>query len=48
MKMGQFQSTENTFEDFGFEVINEEAMSEVRGGGTPKSRDKDIFDFEEE
>jgi hypothetical protein len=48
MKRGQFQSTENTFEVFGFEVINEEAMSEVRGGGVPKTRDKDIYEFEEE
>jgi len=31
-----------------FEVLCEEAMNEVRGGGTPKSRDKDVFDFEEE
>ena len=48
MKRVQFQLTENTFEGKGFEVIHEEAMSEVRGGGTPRSRDKDIFDFEEE
>lgn len=48
MKRVQFESTENTFEVFGFEVINEKAMSEVRGGGQPNSRDKDIFDFEEE
>ncbi|WP_319481023.1 hypothetical protein [uncultured Draconibacterium sp.] len=31
-----------------FEVLSEEAMNEVRGGGQPKSRDKDIYDFEEE
>ena len=31
-----------------FEILSEDAMNEVRGGGTPKSRDKDIFDFEEE
>ncbi|WP_319502458.1 hypothetical protein [uncultured Draconibacterium sp.] len=37
--------TEN---DRDFEVLSEEAMNEVRGGGTPNSRDKDIFDFEEE
>ena len=48
MKRVQFESTENTFEVFGFEVINEQAMSEVRGGGTPRTRDKDVFDFEEE
>ena len=48
MKRVQFESTENTFEVNGFEVINEEAMSEVRGGGTPITRDKDIFDFDAE
>ena len=48
MKRVQFESTENTFEVKGFEVINEQAMSEVRGGGTPRSRDKDIYDFREE
>ena len=48
MKRVQFESTENTFEVKGFEVISEEAMSEVRGGGQPKSRDKDIFEFEED
>ncbi|MBN2635369.1 MAG: hypothetical protein JXR61_03805 [Prolixibacteraceae bacterium] len=31
-----------------FEVLSEEAMNEVRGGGTPKSRDKDIYEFEED
>ena len=48
MKRVQFESTENTFEVFGFEVINEKAMSEVRGGGTPKTSDKDIFEFDED
>nr|WP_319570681.1 hypothetical protein [uncultured Draconibacterium sp.] len=48
MKRVQFESTENTFEVKGFEVINEKAMSEVRGGGQPRSRDRDIYDFEEE
>ncbi len=49
MKRVQFQSAENTFEVFGFEVMNEEAMNNVRGGvEPPKSRDKDVFDFEEE
>nr|WP_321357066.1 hypothetical protein [uncultured Draconibacterium sp.] len=32
----------------GFEVLSFEDLNEVRGGGTPKTRDKDIFDFEEE
>jgi hypothetical protein len=31
-----------------FEVLSEEAMSEVRGGGVPKTRDKDIYEFEED
>nr|WP_320000501.1 hypothetical protein [uncultured Draconibacterium sp.] len=48
MKRVQFESIENTFEVKGFEVINEKAMSEVRGGGTPRSRDKDIYEFEED
>ena len=40
----------NTFEEnkAGFEVLSLEDLSGIRGGGTPKSRDKDIFDFEEE
>ncbi|HYQ55998.1 MAG TPA: hypothetical protein VEP89_01540 [Draconibacterium sp.] len=48
MKKVQFQSTENTFEFKGFEVIKEDSLNEIRGGGTPKSRDKDIFDFDAE
>lgn len=31
-----------------FEVLTEEALNEIRGGGKPKSRDKDIYDFEED
>ncbi|HYQ55999.1 MAG TPA: hypothetical protein VEP89_01545 [Draconibacterium sp.] len=31
-----------------FEVLTEKDMNDVRGGGTPKSRDKDIFDFDAE
>ena len=48
MKRGQIELTENIFEFKGFEVISEVAMSEVRGGSTPRSRDKDIFEFEED
>lgn len=49
MKRVQFESTENTFESFGFELMNAEAMNNVRGGVEPtKSRDKDIYDFEED
>ncbi len=33
----------------GFEVLTEDVMNNVRGGvEPPKSRDKDVFDFEEE
>lgn len=31
-----------------FEVLSEEALNEVRGGGKPRTRDKDIFEFEED
>jgi hypothetical protein len=31
-----------------FEVLTLDELNEVRGGGTPRSRDKDVFDFEEE
>ena len=31
-----------------FEVLSEKAMNEVRGGGTPKTKDKDVFEFEED
>ncbi|WP_321372973.1 hypothetical protein [uncultured Draconibacterium sp.] len=49
MKRVQFQSTENIFEVSGFEVMNEEAMNNVRGGiEPPKTRDKDVFEFEED
>ncbi|WP_157493667.1 bacteriocin [Draconibacterium sediminis] len=39
---------DNNLENFGFEVLTQNELNEVRGGGTPKSRDKDVFDFEEE
>lgn len=47
MKRVQGQATENTF---GFDVLTNEEMNMVRGGEEtkPKSRPKDIFDFEEE
>ena len=31
-----------------FEVLSLDDLNEVRGGGTPRTRDKDVFDFEEE
>ncbi len=47
MKRVQGQSTENTF---GFEVLSNEEMIQLRGGEEtkPKSRDRDVFDLEEE
>ena len=45
MKVIANQFKENNFD---FEVLSKEAMNEVRGGGQPKSRDKDIFEFEED
>ncbi|MDX8339901.1 hypothetical protein SLH46_11945 [Draconibacterium sp. IB214405] len=33
----------------GIEVLSEDVMNNIRGGVVPpKSRDKDVFDFEEE
>ncbi|WP_297089569.1 hypothetical protein [uncultured Draconibacterium sp.] len=32
-----------------FEILSEDVLNDIRGGvKPPKSRDKDIFDFEEE
>ncbi|WP_319228601.1 hypothetical protein [Draconibacterium orientale] len=31
-----------------FEVLSEEGLNEVRGGGKPKTRDKDIYEFDED
>lgn len=48
MKRVQGQSTENTF-SFGFEVLSNEEMTMLKGGIVPpKSRDKDIYDVEED
>ncbi len=39
----------HNLESFGFEEITQNELNEVRGGvKPPKSRDKDVFDFEEE
>ena len=35
-------------ENLIFDVLSQEELNNVRGGGTPKTRDKDIFEFEEE
>ncbi len=49
MKRVQGLSTENTFEVLGFDVLTSNEMNEVRGGiEPPRSRDKDIYDFDEE
>ncbi|WP_297089570.1 hypothetical protein [uncultured Draconibacterium sp.] len=41
--------TENNIEKLNFEVLTQTELNELRGGvEPPKSRDKDIFDFEEE
>ena len=48
MKRLEQQSTENTFEIFGFEVLTSKEMNELRGGSRPKSRDKDILDVEDD
>ncbi|MCY1722788.1 hypothetical protein OU798_20745 [Prolixibacteraceae bacterium Z1-6] len=48
MKRVLGQSTENTFEILGFDVLTSNEMNEVRGGiEPPKSRDKDVFDYDE-
>ncbi|WP_319481022.1 bacteriocin [uncultured Draconibacterium sp.] len=40
--------TSTKLDNFEFEVLSQNELNEVRGGGQPKSRDKDIYDFEEE
>jgi bacteriocin-like protein len=39
--------SENTFENFGFETLNENEMRQILGGDK-KSKAKDIYDFDEE
>ena len=39
--------TTKNIDDFNFEILTKYELNEVRGGGTPKSRDKDIYEFEE-
>ena len=49
MKRVQGQSTENTFKVCGFEVLTNEELNIIRGGEElPRSKDKDIFDLEDE
>ncbi|WP_297099802.1 hypothetical protein [uncultured Draconibacterium sp.] len=48
MKAITIHNTSLELDNFGFDVLSQEELNEVRGGGQPKSRDKDIFDFEEE
>jgi len=44
------KTQERSIEKLGFAALTEKEMCEVRGGGDhkPKSRDKDVFDFDEE
>ncbi|WP_321372978.1 hypothetical protein [uncultured Draconibacterium sp.] len=36
-------------QDFNFEVLSQDELYEVRGGiEPPKTRDKDVFEFEED
>jgi len=48
MKAITIQNTSQELNNFDFEVLSQNELNEVRGGGQPNSRDKDIFDFEEE
>ncbi|WP_346863330.1 hypothetical protein [uncultured Draconibacterium sp.] len=49
MKRVQGQSTKNAFEVLSFDVLTSNEMNQVRGGvEPPRSRDKDIYDFDEE
>ncbi|WP_346863331.1 hypothetical protein [uncultured Draconibacterium sp.] len=42
-------TTENIFDLFNFASLSENEMNQVRGGvEPPRSRDKDIYDFDEE
>jgi len=43
-----FNNTEETTNFNAFDALNEEEMLQVRGGGNPRSRDKDIYDLDEE
>ena len=49
MKKVQGQTTENTFKNFGFDVLTNEEMNVIKGGADskPKTRPRDIFDLEE-
>ena len=48
MKRTVNNSIENvSFDNFKFDVLSENEMKEVRGGGKPRSRDKDVYDVEE-
>ena len=46
MKAITIQS-QDKLDNFVFEVLSQIELSEVRGGGQPRSRDKDIYEFEE-
>ncbi|WP_303924228.1 hypothetical protein [Draconibacterium sediminis] len=40
--------TTKNIEDFNFEILTRNELNELRGGGQPNSRDKDIYEFEED
>ncbi|MCY1722786.1 hypothetical protein OU798_20735 [Prolixibacteraceae bacterium Z1-6] len=42
------KTQENILDILGFDVLSSSEMNEVRGGTKPKSRDKDVFDYDEE
>jgi len=42
------RQTEKDIKFLDFELLNNEQLSEVRGGGRPRTKDKDVFDLEEE
>ncbi|MCY1722787.1 hypothetical protein OU798_20740 [Prolixibacteraceae bacterium Z1-6] len=42
------KTQENILDILGFDVLSSNEMNEVRGGiEPPKSRDKDVFDYDE-
>ena len=42
------RQTEKDINILDFELLSNEQLREVRGGGRPRSKDKDIFDLEED
>ncbi len=50
MKRSYNNTEEKNFNSFGFDVLNSNEMLKVRGGEDvrPRTRDKDVFDLENE